>query len=353
MILADDILAAAGGPDDLGGMIASIAGSIRQAERMVLADDVAEAGYQLIQSRPASMLEALPLCRFPYERLWLEWNGDASRRAGWALDPWIERQKPVAERTPRHTPLRIGCLIESEPGGQRGARTWAWQHRNRAISVGGVGVMFDYSAGGDVFQWGLSKLEDPRQKEMLAALARPLEDDRLTELMTEGKRAWSKIAGDERERTALRALGRHHTHWISPHAHGAIALLEQGDPIVGRRLFEGWMGDISGEAPFIDAVMIMLNSRNALEREEQDLTRLNRARVKANRTPFLSHSVTRLHLSKARQRDALASGMSRADMRSHLVRGHFKIRRTGVYWWSPFVRGRGAAAPRAHYRVEA
>jgi len=38
-------------------------------------------------------------------------------------------------------------------------------------------------------------------------------------------------------------------------------------------------------------------------------------------------------------------------MRMHLVRGHFKTRSTGIFWWSPFVRGHGDAVERRHYEV--
>src|SRR5262245_13639140 len=60
----------------------------------------------------------------------------------------------------------------------------------------------------------------------------------------------------------------------------------------------------------------------------------------------------RYRISKGRQRAAEAAGMTRAEMRAHLVRGHFKLRRTGVYWWSSFVRGRGTGLIRQHYGVE-
>lgn len=48
-----------------------------------------------------------------------------------------------------------------------------------------------------------------------------------------------------------------------------------------------------------------------------------------------------------------ASGISREAARQHLVRGHFKIRRTGVYWWSPFLRGDGTrgTVKRVEYEV--
>jgi len=43
--------------------------------------------------------------------------------------------------------------------------------------------------------------------------------------------------------------------------------------------------------------------------------------------------------------------MTRTEMRAHMVRGHFKVRRTGVYWWRAFVRGRHGTVDRDRYQV--
>lgn len=42
----------------------------------------------------------------------------------------------------------------------------------------------------------------------------------------------------------------------------------------------------------------------------------------------------------------------RADVEAHLVRGHFKRRSSGVYWWSPFIRGTGELKRRQAYIME-
>lgn len=42
----------------------------------------------------------------------------------------------------------------------------------------------------------------------------------------------------------------------------------------------------------------------------------------------------------------------RADVEAHLVRGHFKRRKSGVYWWSPFIRGTGEVRHRKAYVME-
>lgn len=44
-------------------------------------------------------------------------------------------------------------------------------------------------------------------------------------------------------------------------------------------------------------------------------------------------------MSKTRKNVLAASGIPTGQHRAHLVRGHFKVRKSGVFWWMPFVRG--------------
>jgi hypothetical protein len=55
-------------------------------------------------------------------------------------------------------------------------------------------------------------------------------------------------------------------------------------------------------------------------------------------------NTVRLVLSKA-GRSAISQGVSEGEIRAHMVRGHFKVRRrqdgtAGIYWWSSHLRGR-------------
>ena len=68
---------------------------------------------------------------------------------------------------------------------------------------------------------------------------------------------------------------------------------------------------------------------------------LNRSRSKAGKPPLVDyHQLTlRIGASDAPRRRMDPYGHDRAAQRAHTVRGHFKIRKTGVYWWRPFIRG--------------
>lgn len=61
---------------------------------------------------------------------------------------------------------------------------------------------------------------------------------------------------------------------------------------------------------------------------------------------------TVVHLSALETVDDDGAVASKVDIAAHYVRGHFKQRRTGVYWWSPFIRGNGELRKRDAYFVK-
>jgi hypothetical protein len=76
-----------------------------------------------------------------------------------------------------------------------------------------------------------------------------------------------------------------------------------------------------------------------------DLCKLNASRTRRRKPPLLPYSITMLKLSKARERVGTSNAVDSRIARQHLVRGHFKVRKSGIYWWHHFVRGIGDIPP--------
>jgi hypothetical protein len=64
---------------------------------------------------------------------------------------------------------------------------------------------------------------------------------------------------------------------------------------------------------------------------------------------YSSSRYTILHLEEIETVGIDGSISLRADVAAHYVRGHFKNRQSGLYWWNPFVRGKGDPAKRVAY----
>lgn len=67
---------------------------------------------------------------------------------------------------------------------------------------------------------------------------------------------------------------------------------------------------------------------------------------------YSASAYTVLHLEEIESVGADGTITQRADIAAHYVRGHFKQRKHGVYWWNPFVRGKGNPRKREAYVVK-
>jgi hypothetical protein len=98
--------------------------------------------------------------------------------------------------------------------------------------------------------------------------------------------------------------------------------------------------DWAGEAVYLLAVVGLLNARNAIELEPVDLSRINRARLKNDKRLLFEHKL--LRIARRVHKRVYPDGKGHVDhapMRAHMVRGHWKNRKSGIYFWHPFVRG--------------
>jgi hypothetical protein len=376
MRLSDHIQAARGSDSDVANIISNVADAILDAERFELSDDVAVAAYQLTTNKPTSLLNALPLCRAPYRKMWIEWRGGATTRT--------DMIKPVNRRDPAFAPdpLRQGCLVETDETGQRGTMTFAWVHKDRPeseyspVNIAPLGAIFDWSEGAKIKEISRQELirrhglSDSAKKANANAVLdtiiftrhnKTLSDEEAKQWMKRSAfHDWARFANVTSERQALKELGEHSMPWVVDHALGffswcaerAMSSEQLLRTFLNTIVAESWEMDIEGEPPFIDTVIAMMNSRNAIENRPVDLSGLNKSRAKRGRPVFLDYQTTHLRLSQAQSRAMRAGWMSRSDAGLHNVRGHFKIRKSGVYWWSPFYRGDPTKPiERAHYKV--
>jgi hypothetical protein len=368
MRLADSLIGAVGGEVDraMCGMVTTVAAAIGRAQKFIVSDEVADACRHVAASRPSTLLSALPYVRVPYKTLWIEYSGRAD-----------------APGAHPDQPNRVGCLIEcSGDNLAAGAMTWAWRHNRNGefdgVNVGPIGALFDWRAGIDVGRQlerigaEMSKLEPARAAELNAMLRQTLGPDAISINVARNhsdamaaqfyrSRPFGVVMGEmPPTRTLVRQhfldLARRnlrHARAISPDAL-VVQATRNGytrEP-EWQEALQRWSSDISGEYPFVHAFLTMLNAKNGLERQPvEDLSKLNRCRAKRGKPPLCEFIVTRLALSNNAARSAQAHGISREAARRHMVRGHFKARASGIFWWHPHLRGHGAMAERQRYEA--
>lgn len=357
MRLADHIADVRGTELDTDDVMTNIHAAIMQAQRFELRDDVAEAGYRLVGHKPSTITAAIPLTRLPHNKMWLEWRGGV-----------LEKMTPTRTRGPNApTPFKQGALIEAieGTGSQLMQISLAWAHWGDGKDLGTpnlaypnvcpFGILFDNRETPDLLSYMDADIErmmqelpdeypEPSYRQFVRDFLTVQRDAYISGCNTPFKpgefKGWDLRR--DREQEALRELLSRSASWICSYAwpwlfHLLRATIKHPDNV--RELIHEWESDTAGEVPFLACLLAMINSRNATESSPVDLTKINRARRKAKKHELVSYSTTTLAISKTQERIGAARGMSREAVRQHMVRGHFKIRRSGVFWWSPFLRG--------------
>jgi hypothetical protein len=319
-MLADDILAAANSTADrvYMGALSALGIAVRQAKRFDLTPGIIVTANTVSTSSHAAQLRALPLCRLPFEFTRLEWPG---------ADPVYDAFR-VANSAP--TPHRMGVLIHADESRQKGSMTFAWSHRQEGINACPLACFFDWRADApdvdDVsrtFFRQSGRSEDDLRRQIVAE----------SQGSPQAKGSSEADLVDDRSRFGFN-ISPAFKFWAEAQVRRQGSLPGPGTPE-----WQMWTSDIRGEPGIIRSILLLLNSKNLTQSDESAAPdRLNRQRVKAGKLPLLGNTKIRIKLSRALQQRAGDAGQREAS-RLHAVRGHFKIRASGVYWWSDFMRG--------------
>jgi hypothetical protein len=313
------------------GLIGSFAAALRQSECFELTPPVVSACGQVCASKPSSILAATAMLRLPYEHTWLEWYGDRG-------DYIKENQKIV--------PDRMGCLLTAVDNEfNRGYAYWAWFHHTESLTIAPFGIAFDWDTGRPpVLQQLLEHHNLPAY--LMHAFEKRVGDKLAAQAVLVNSKKWydKTINKDQKEIDAFIQLEKRATIVPNHYATKFIAeynLLDPNNPGMAN-----FTDDVCGELPFIESFIIMLNSKHILDKTADDFSKLNKVRVKTKKAPLREFTTTRLRLTRTTENRMRAAGMDRSAARMHLVRGHFKLRKSGCYWWSPFARGHGGTPPK-------
>lgn len=324
------------GVPELARGYAQFASRLRQAQRYVLTRDVVWAITHVDRMKPSSVRAAAPFIRNPFPVTWIEFTFSEREEARMTLfgDRAIVRPGTTA-------PKRFGILVESDPEApEKMIMSFAWSHagEHSEPSLSGAACYCDvseYSEIEEAFR-ALGKLETPEK--VLARMAQGTDPDS----PYGAKRFPKKLTREDIE--AMAWIDNRARADISPYYGEAFEKMgETGRAQMMRMAFL----DTVGEPGWAMAALILLNSRNALAHANDgtlgdlvDYSRLNKQRRKAGKPELLDHRVVTMRLSAAKQRvRSKASGESEETRRWHECAGHYKIRKSGVYWWHTHWRG--------------
>jgi hypothetical protein len=283
-IVADTILH--GLYDDLDKTVQKI----KDAQKFVLAPEFCMAADGLVENIE-ELNKIVPMCRTPYPLTWIEFLHDD--RPHWnPAGPYGAR--PVDPTRHQASPQRVGFLLEQI---SEDAKKWQahlfW--KLRSIPVGAIdSTLHNASIMKVEFDCDASL----NQKEPMYTATKP----------------------------RLAQFGA-----------GLVGTLSAKMPDVGKRLMEYAAEDWGGEVRFLVAVLGLLNARNVVQVQKIDRELENKKRQKHGKRPLFSHTLLKVRPFIV-QHERIEKG-GRHNYRLHFVRGHFKHRRTGLFWWSTHARG--------------
>jgi hypothetical protein len=269
--------------------------------RFVLCDDLTRLCTALAYSKGAKTLACADLLRVPAASVWIEWG----------CRPWQRELSlhaiPVEDCAAGQ---RRGALFRGSKDGRRGSLRTFWSD-----DVGGEVVASCIEAYYDL---DTPEGEDPEPPAGWEASPHRLFDpvQGAADLLSRCFRfryepSWQRYYGDAALNACQRAA-------LWRHALGTIAL----------------------DIPVLCAFFLLLGTRAGLPQSPQSFERLNRSRVRAGKTPLLSHIEVRAPLlPDCRGREDEESACGRRGPRLHHVRGHLVRRGAQLFWRVPHLRG--------------
>ncbi|WP_456717642.1 MULTISPECIES: hypothetical protein [unclassified Bradyrhizobium] len=310
-------------------MLSGFRRRVREARKFVLTKEAVAMAASVSLSRPSSIVAALNWVRLKSDPMWIEFsNADLREAMANMGSPNIRHEHAVSEI------VRSGFLLRST---DEGFLTIEYVHADRTdrgdviTDLAPVLMTFD-----------LSDQEMPRVSTAIKPSLRGV-DGKL-------RRHLEWVSKDPKEAAAEASLRDRFAYVSHPDMKGArdfivkikgedgAELTEENQASEGWRLFNN-LGL---------STLILLNCRNAVATTEVvPSAKLNKNRSAKGKEPLQAYETVTMHLSAAAQRRQAASGDGSGSRAATIVFGHFKVRKSGVFYWNEHFRsGHGEAKPK-------
>lgn len=291
---------------------------LKSARKFVFAKDAVAMAANVGLSRPTSIVAALAWVRLRADPMWIEFSNADLRQAMTDMgSPNLRAPNTVVEI------VRSGFLISQSDDG---SLIIEYAHSDKTPQ--GI-VLTDLAPVKLTFD--LSDQELPRITTAMKPSVRGVSG--------KVRRHIELVSKDPKEAAAGASLRDRFEFSPHPDLAPAAAFIESVNGATGRALIEQNQADEAWRlfSGLCLPGLILLQCKNAVDTElSVPSAKLNKTRQAKGREPLHSYETVTMHLTKAvRQRQAASGGSLRS---SALVAGHFKVRKTGVFWWHDHLR---------------
>lgn len=296
----------------------ALSNALRAAQRFSLSREFAGAATQISHTNTSSFANCMVVCRAPAQLCWLEVPN--SFRSDFMEDNWIANHDHISRAT------RVGILLESVSSDcTEYCASLAFKCENGTLAISTIST--------NVNLYGMRDLPDWHREAVHKFYSGMLSGAELDAALSIESRALACPC-----RFTSRPIAR------------LKEIYGSGEEDLDR-LFSDEKHNWDGEMKFWFSALALLNTRNVGGTVTQDMSKINKARFRSGKKPLLGYSVCTIDAAKT----STSSGRghaSKGEIRAHFMRGHFKLRKTGVFWWRPSMRGNlGAGAVTKSYSV--
>lgn len=339
-MLCDDLIRYARsrrGDDGEDRYIRRVAALCQEGERFVLDNEGTDVVLNVEDSKPTTLAAALNLCRLPFPITWIE--GDLLHRMkrlrNYGYDPLI----PKSVRG-----IRSGILLIANDGTlQRGKAYNVSQDLTKGgkdiILVNPVHLDFDLTPDNELRKRFIA----PHHYRFL------IKPDYLVDVTNhpqgiEENKYIQRVRKDPVEHETLMALENRFLLNVDDDGSSMLRkYMGKMSPTGFQFLLRTACKDWQGERRWIIGILLLLNSRNLFRLENQSVSTKNKHRSTRQPPDIISHKNVKIHLTKVGENRMNSQGYnSSQEMAWHKVRGHWKVRKTGVFFWRPYTRGNPA-----------
>lgn len=300
---------------------------VKKARPFIFDEQAVAMAANVSQSKPSSILASLPFVRLPAPYMWIEFSNQHLRQAMHDLgSPNIRSERAVVDVE------RTAFLLWEDDG----RIMMEYVHRDRAgdktyTDLAPIVGMFDPSLDNKFAKFSA----------FIATKASPMKEIETYGATGKVAQALKELRDPDQQmaKNELSARFSYSSHPDMERLRQSIRLIMTHDQI--RQVELNQMEDMHWMfSGFVLPALILLNCRNAVDREVVEAPfKLNKQRAKKGKPLIEGYEFVKLHLSDATKRVYRRLGMSVQSRSGGLVIGHFKVRKNGVWWWSPHWRG--------------
>ena len=283
-----------------------------RALKFILDEDSVAAIEEISKWPEDRVVKALPLFKLPFSTIWIE-HATAHRE-----------DKETADEEHRSSTLRVGYLIERDGTGFKASLLWENDRdpRERFMLCGlsRTGNFVDGIDNGPSEEMLRSNVD--AMQEVCSYKMKDKEIDAIIHI--EKCLTWEpcELCSDELMMGMVENS-------VRPDMRGKI-----------QELTDSWRDDWNDDMRFMFATLFFINSRKVSVIEEKAIDRkLNVKRRQRNKLPLYDHKVVKLAHHVTRRKYVHDGPKEKRGVRQHLVMGHYKTLKSGVYWWDEHFRG--------------